>query len=103
MIVTFARALVDWAADWQFDVPAPCEHWIGGEIDIDLAEQHRRAVMGFEPYARHPVLDRKRHRHRGTGPEFPMSPARGERIERKALSEIHHGHDRAAIGLQDIT
>ena len=29
-----------------------------------------------------------------------MSPARGERIEREASSEIHHGHDRPAIGLQ---
>ena len=29
-----------------------------------------------------------------------MSPAGGERIERKAPPEIHHGHDRSAIGLQ---
>jgi hypothetical protein len=31
-----------------------------------------------------------------------MSPAGGERIERKASPEIHHGHDRPAIGLQDL-
>jgi hypothetical protein len=31
-----------------------------------------------------------------------MSPAGGERIERKASPKIHYGHDRAAIGLQDI-
>jgi hypothetical protein len=31
-----------------------------------------------------------------------MSPAGGERIERKALPEIHHGHDGPAIGPQDI-
>jgi hypothetical protein len=31
-----------------------------------------------------------------------MSPAGGERIERKASPEIHPGHDRPAIGLQDI-
>jgi hypothetical protein len=98
MIVAFARALVERAADWQFDVPAPGEHRIGAKINIDVAKQHRRAVMGFEPHARHPVLDRKGHRHRGTGPEFPMSPASGERIERKGLREIHHGYDRPAIG-----
>jgi hypothetical protein len=27
-------------------------------------------------------------------------PTGGERIERKASSEIHHGYDRPAIGLQ---
>jgi hypothetical protein len=31
-----------------------------------------------------------------------MSPAGGERIERKASPEIHHRHDRPAIGFQDI-
>ena len=29
-----------------------------------------------------------------------MFPARGERIERKASPEIHHGHDRPTIGFQ---
>src|SRR5271166_1546109 len=29
-----------------------------------------------------------------------MSPAGGERIERKASRKIHHGHDRPAVGLQ---
>ena len=32
-----------------------------------------------------------------------MSPARGERIERKALPKIHHGYDRPAIGLQYLS
>ena len=102
MIVTFARALVDWAMDWQFDVPAPCEHWIGDEIDIDVAEQHRPAVMGFEPHARIPVFYPEGHRHRRTCPEFPMPPARGERIEREGLPKVHHGHDRPAIGFQNL-
>jgi hypothetical protein len=31
--------------------------------------------------------------------EFPMSPTRGERIERETLPEIHYRHDRSAIGL----
>src|SRR5271169_3583608 len=100
VIVAFARALVERALDLQFDVPAPREHRVGGEIDIDLAKQHRRAVTGFEPQARHPVLDPKGHRHRRTRPEFPMSPAGGERIERKASPKIHHGHDRLAVGFQ---
>src|SRR5207237_3992161 len=46
-----------------------------------MPKQHRRAVMGFEPHAWHPVLDREGHRHKRTRPELPMSPARGERIE----------------------
>src|SRR5689334_3181963 len=100
MIVAFARALVEWAADRQFDEPAPGKYWVCGKINIYVAKQHRPAVVRFEPHARDPVLDRERHRHRRTCPEFPMSPARGERIEREASSEIHHGHDRPAIGLQ---
>ena len=32
--------------------------------------------------------------------EFPMSPARGEQIEREALPKVHHRHDRPAIGFQ---
>jgi hypothetical protein len=31
-----------------------------------------------------------------------MSPASGERIERKGLPEIHHGYDRPAIWFQDL-
>src|SRR3954451_1541532 len=54
--------------------------------------------MGFEPHTRHPVLDCEGHRHRRTRPEFPMSPTRGERIEREGLPEVHHGHDRRTIG-----
>src|SRR5271166_1447099 len=56
--------------------------------------------MGFEPHARHPVFDPEGHRHRRSRPEFPMSPARRERIERKASPKIHHGNHRPAIGLQ---
>jgi len=55
MVVAFARALVERALDRQLDVPAPGEHRMGDEIDIDIAKQHRRAVAGFEPRARHPV------------------------------------------------
>ena len=55
MVVAFARALVERAIDLQRDVPAPSEHRIGDEIDIDIAKQHRRAVPGFAPRARHPV------------------------------------------------
>ena len=102
VIASFTRALVERAADRQFDVPAPGEHRIGGKIDIDVAKQHRRAVMGFEPHARHPVLYGEGHAHRRSCPEFPMSPARGERIEWEAPPKIHHGHDRPAIGLQHL-
>jgi hypothetical protein len=31
-----------------------------------------------------------------------MSPAGGERIERKASPKIHHGHDRPTVGFQYI-
>jgi hypothetical protein len=65
-----------------------------------MAKQHRRAVMGFEPHARYAVFHGEGHCHRRTGPEFPKLPTGGERIERKASSEIHHGYDRPAIGLQ---
>jgi hypothetical protein len=34
---------------------------------------------------------------------FPMSPARGQRIDREALAEVHHGHHGPAAGLQDLT
>jgi hypothetical protein len=47
VIVAFARALVERAADRQLDVPAPGEGRTGGEIDFDGVKQHRRAVMGF--------------------------------------------------------
>jgi hypothetical protein len=97
VIVAFARALVEGALKWLFDEPAPREHRIGGKIDINLPEQHRRAVMGFEPHAWHAVLYGEDHAHRRSCPEFPMSPARGERIERKASPKIHHCHDRPAI------
>ena len=40
MIVSFAGALVEQAADRHFDVPAVREHLIGGEINIDVAKQH---------------------------------------------------------------
>src|SRR5271166_3009139 len=40
VIVAFARALVERAADRQFDEPAPREHRIGGEIDLDMPKQH---------------------------------------------------------------
>jgi hypothetical protein len=102
VIVAFARALVERAADRQFDVPAPREHRVSGEVDIDMPKQHRRAVMGFEPHARHAVLDHECHRHRRTCPEFPMPPARRERIEREGLPKVHHGHDRLAIGFQYV-
>lgn len=36
MIVAFARTLVERAADWHFDVPAPDKDRIGGKIDIDV-------------------------------------------------------------------
>jgi hypothetical protein len=98
VIVAFSRALVERAADGQFDVPPPREHRVGGKVDIDMPKEHRRAVIGFEPHARHTVLDREGHSHGRTGPEFPMSPAGGERIEREGLPKVHHGHDRAAIG-----
>jgi hypothetical protein len=78
----------------------PREHRISDEVDIDMPKQHRRAVMGFEPHARHAVLDHECHRHRRTCPEFLMLPAGGERIEREALPEIHYRHDRPAIGFQ---
>jgi hypothetical protein len=58
--------------------------------------------MGFEPHARHAILDRERHLHRRTRPEFPVSPTRGKRIEREGLPKVHHGHDRPAIGFQHI-
>jgi hypothetical protein len=51
VIVAFARALVERAADRQFDVPPPREHRVGGKVDIDMPKQHRSAVMGFEPHA----------------------------------------------------
>jgi hypothetical protein len=89
MIVAFSRALVERAADGQLDVPPPREHRVGGKVDIDMAKQHRCAVIGCEPNAQHPVLHREAHAHRRTGPEFSMSPARGERIEREALPKIH--------------
>src|SRR5271169_3779415 len=38
VIVAFARAIVERALDRQFDKPAPREHRISGEIDIDLAK-----------------------------------------------------------------
>src|SRR5580704_9189548 len=98
VIVAFARALVERAADRQFDVPPPREHRIGSEVDIDMPTEHRGAVMGFEPHARHAVLDRESHAHRRTRPEFPMSPTKGEWIEREGLPEVHHGHDRSAVG-----
>src|SRR5580704_8066597 len=98
VIVAFARALVERATDGQFDVPPPREHRVSGKVDIDMPKQHRGAVMGFEPHARHAILDREGHAHRRTCPEFPMPPAGGERIEREGLPKIHHGHDRAAIG-----
>jgi len=44
VIVSFARALVERAADRQLDIPAPRQCRIDGEIDIDLAKQHRRAT-----------------------------------------------------------
>src|ERR1700760_178893 len=56
MIIAFARALVERAADWQFDVPAPGEYWICGKINIYVAKQHRPAVVGFEPHPWNPVL-----------------------------------------------
>ena len=31
-----------------------------------------------------------------------MSPASGERVERKGSPETHHGYDRPAIGLQYV-
>jgi hypothetical protein len=64
VIVSFARALVERAADRQLDVPAPSEHRIGSEVDVDGAKQHRRAVMGLKPHARHPFFDREANRHR---------------------------------------
>ena len=70
VVVAFTRALVERAVDRQLDVPAPGERRIVGEIDIDGAGQHRRAVVGFEPHARDPVLDREGHRHRRPRPEF---------------------------------
>src|SRR5438128_548242 len=100
VIVSFARALVERAADRQLDIPAPRQCRIDGEIDIDLAKQHRRAVAGLEPHARYPILDREGHRHRRTRPELPMSPAGGQQIERKASTKIHHGYDRPVLGLQ---
>src|SRR6516162_2749921 len=100
VIIAFARALIKRAANREFDVPAPNEQRIGGKIDVDVTKQHRRAVMGFEPHARHSVLYGEGHAHRRSCPEFTMSPAKGERIEREALSKIHHGHDRPAIGSQ---
>src|ERR1700680_1170298 len=54
--------------------------------------------MGFEPQARHPIFDCEGHAHRRTGPEFPMSPAGGERIEREGVPKVHHGTDRTTIG-----
>jgi hypothetical protein len=89
MIVALSRALVERAADQQFDVPAPRQHRIGGKIDVDVADQHRRAVVGFKPHAWHPVLDREGHRHGCPRPKFSLFPARGERIEREASSEVH--------------
>jgi hypothetical protein len=40
VIVPFSRALVERAADRQFDEPAPNEDGIGGKIDVDVAKQH---------------------------------------------------------------
>jgi hypothetical protein len=46
VIVAIARALVERAADRQFDVPAPREHRIGGEIDVDVACSDPDSPMG---------------------------------------------------------
>jgi hypothetical protein len=37
----------------------PGKHRVGREIDVNGAKHHRRAVMGFEPHARHPPLTAK--------------------------------------------
>ena len=38
VIVVLARTLVERAADRRLDVPAPGEHRMGGEIDVDGTE-----------------------------------------------------------------
>jgi hypothetical protein len=35
-------------------------------------------------------------------PKFSVFPARGRRIEREVLPKVHHGHDRPAVGFQNI-
>ena len=40
-------------------ITGPSEHRIRGDVDVDGAKQHRRAVMGFEPLLGTPILDRK--------------------------------------------
>jgi hypothetical protein len=89
VIVAVSRALVERAADGQFD-PPPREHRVSGKVDIDMPKEHRRAVMGFKPHARHAVLDHECHRHRKTCPEFPMlPPGRGaDRAGRVAQSPL---------------
>jgi hypothetical protein len=61
VIVACPRAFVERAADRQFDVPPPREDRVSRKVDVDMPKQHRSAVMGFEPHARHTVFDREGH------------------------------------------
>jgi len=98
MVVAFARALVERAIDLQRDVPAPSEHRIGDEIDIDIAKQHRRAVPGFAPHARQPVYDLRRAAFscQNTRP-VSSDPVPEERLHDKE-PRPHHGGVKGKVG-----
>jgi hypothetical protein len=46
--------------DCGLAIRPPREHRISDEVDIDMPKQHRRAVMGFEPHARHAPVPKSR-------------------------------------------
>jgi hypothetical protein len=102
MIVALGRALVDAAVDRAFHEPAPFQHRIADQIDIGVAEQHRRAVAGLDTERGDSLFDGDGELRRLSGPKLSMMPAIGQWRQHHGPGEIHHHDFRPAARHQNV-